>query len=110
MAQRIGTVLDEHYFRTSDQPNDWQLSLLSDDESDYEWERDGEPVIRAIANAAEIPEEAASDIQEVLEIENATLITTFLEKKQSSQAIRITIKRTRLTTVGARSGMPLSIR
>ena len=71
MAQRIGAVFDEHYVRTSDQPNDWQRSLQSDDESDYEWERDGEPVIRAIANAAEIPEEAASDIQDVLEYENA---------------------------------------
>jgi hypothetical protein len=71
MAQRIGTVFDEHYVRTSDQPDDWQRSLLSDDESDYEWERDGEPVIWAIANAAEIPSAAASDIQEVLEVENA---------------------------------------
>jgi hypothetical protein len=64
-------VFDEHYVRTSDQPNGWQLSLLSDDESDYEWEREGEPAIWAIANAAQIPEDAASDIQDVLEYENA---------------------------------------
>jgi RES domain len=41
--------------------------MLSDKESDYEWERDGEPVTYAIMNAADIPEAAAKDIQKILE-------------------------------------------
>jgi len=41
--------------------------LLSDKESDYEWERGGEDVVYAIMNAADIPENAAGDIQKILE-------------------------------------------
>lgn len=67
IADHIETAFEQHYRRTSDQPTYWQQSLLSDRESDYEWERDGEPIVWAIANAADIPEEAAQDIQAILE-------------------------------------------
>jgi hypothetical protein len=67
IAERIDTAFSQHYTRTSDQPNDWQYSLLCDKELDYEWERDGEPVVYAIMNAAYIPETAAEDIQRILE-------------------------------------------
>jgi hypothetical protein len=67
MAERIDEVFAQHYRRTSDQPSSWQQSLLSDRESDYDWERDGEPVVWAIANAADIPEDAAQDIQALLD-------------------------------------------
>ncbi len=67
MAVRIESAFDQHYRRTSDQPDFWQQLSLSDRESDCEWERDGEPVVTAIANAAIIPEEAATDIQAILE-------------------------------------------
>src|SRR6266496_5876326 len=67
MAERIETVFEQHFRRTSDQPNSWQQSLLSDRESNYHWERDGEPVVYAIANAAKIPQEAAQDIQLILD-------------------------------------------
>ncbi|HRQ60873.1 MAG TPA: RES family NAD+ phosphorylase [Alphaproteobacteria bacterium] len=67
MAERIDFVFEQHYVRTSDQPSSWQYSLLADKESDYEWERDGEPVIYAIMNSADMPEEAAADIQTILE-------------------------------------------
>jgi RES domain len=67
MADRIEQVFEQHYSRTSDQPHGWQVTLLSDRESNYDWERDGEPVIWAIANAADISEEAARDIQTILE-------------------------------------------
>lgn len=66
-SERIDTVFDEHFALTSDQPNSWQFSLLSDKESSYDWERDGEPVIYAIMNAADIPENAAEDIQRILD-------------------------------------------
>lgn len=70
IAERVETAFEQHFRRTSDQPASWQQSLLSDRESDYEWERDGEPVVYAIANAAEIPEQAAQDIQAILDDKN----------------------------------------
>ncbi|MDD3020391.1 MAG: RES family NAD+ phosphorylase [Alphaproteobacteria bacterium] len=66
MAERINSVFEVHYERTADQPSSWQCSLLADKESAYEWERDGEPVIYAIMNSADMPEEAAEDIQKIL--------------------------------------------
>jgi hypothetical protein len=70
MAERIEEVFEQHYIRTSDQPNSWQQTLLSDRESDYDWERDGEPVVQAIANAADMREDAAQDIQTILDDEH----------------------------------------
>lgn len=69
IAVRMEKVFGEHYRRTSDQPNAWQQTLLSDREADYDWERDGEPVVQVIANAADMPEAAAEDVQAVLEDE-----------------------------------------
>jgi RES domain/HEPN/RES N-terminal domain 1 len=67
LAERVETAFSEHYYRTSDQPNSYQSMMLSDKESTYDWERDGEPVADAIMNSADIPEAAASDIQKLLE-------------------------------------------
>ena len=44
LADRVEQAFAEHYVRTSNEPDDWQQSLLRDRESDYEWERNGEPV------------------------------------------------------------------
>lgn len=67
LADRIETAFEHHYIRTSDQPTAWQQSLLSDRESDYEWERDGYPVLDAIEGATEIPREAAEDVLAILD-------------------------------------------
>ena len=67
LAGRIETAFEHHYIRTSDQPTAWQQSLLSDRESDYEWERDGYPVVDAIEGAAEIPRQAAEDVLAILD-------------------------------------------
>jgi hypothetical protein len=67
LSERIEDVFQAHYDRTSDQPNSWQQTMLSDRESDYDWERDGEPIVQAIASAADMPEEAAQDIQTILD-------------------------------------------
>ena len=66
LADRIDTAFNHHYSITSDQPHSWQQSLLSDRESDYEWERDGYPVLDVIEAAASIPREAAEDVLEIL--------------------------------------------
>ena len=67
LADRIESAFDDHYIRTSDQPDSWQQSLLSDRESDYEWEREGQSVLEAIEEAAVIPQEAAADVLEILD-------------------------------------------
>lgn len=67
IAERMEEVFKQHFFRTSDQPTDWQYSMLKDKELSYDWERDGERIIYAIMNAANIPEAAANDIQQILE-------------------------------------------
>jgi hypothetical protein len=67
MADRVEQVFEEHYTRTLDHPNSWQATMLSDRESEYDWEREGEPVTDAIMNSADLPEEAARDIQQLLE-------------------------------------------
>ncbi|MEO8723344.1 MAG: RES domain-containing protein [Sphingobium sp.] len=67
LADRIEEVFETHYIRTSDQPNSWQITMLSDRESTYDWERDGEPVLDAISNAAVIDDEPAQDILTILE-------------------------------------------
>lgn len=66
LADRVEQAFAEHYARTSNEPDDWQQSLLRDKESDYEWWRNGEPVHDAIECAARIPDEAVSDVLEVL--------------------------------------------
>jgi RES domain/HEPN/RES N-terminal domain 1 len=66
MSERIDSVFEEHFSQTSDQPPYWQYV-----DKETEWERDGEPVIYAITNAAEIPEEAAEDIQRILEYQHS---------------------------------------
>lgn len=67
IAARVETAFQEHYRRTSDQPDSFDITLLSDPESNYQWERDGEPVVEAIMNSAEMPEAAANDTQAILE-------------------------------------------
>ncbi len=67
VAELIEIAFDQHYVRTSDQPNDFEYMMIRDRESSYEWERHGEPVVYAIMNAADIPEKVAEDIQKILD-------------------------------------------
>lgn len=66
MSDRVATAFEQHYDRTSDQPSSMQYAMLKDKESDYEWDREGEPVDEAIASAASISEAAAVDIRSIL--------------------------------------------
>lgn len=66
IAAMVEVAFEQHFIRSSAEPDSFQIAMLSDRESDYSWERDGEPVVDAIANAAEISQEAAEDIQQVL--------------------------------------------
>ena len=70
MSKVIERVFEEHFVVTDVDPNYFQTAMLKDKESDYWWEREGEPVIYAIMNTAKIPENAAEDIQELLNEKN----------------------------------------
>ena len=73
LATRIGEVFAEHYTKTLNVPNPLQQSLLSDRESGYDWERDGEPVTCAIMDVAQISEDVANEIQAILEEEHGDM-------------------------------------
>lgn len=67
LADRIQTVLEQFYQRTSDNPDSYQSARLADKESDYWWTRDGEEITDVIENDVEIPRKAAEDVQEILQ-------------------------------------------
>jgi len=66
LSDRIERVFDEHFVRTASEPDGFEYALMKDPETSYDWEREGEPTIYAIMNAADIPEQVARDIQEIL--------------------------------------------
>jgi hypothetical protein len=65
-ADEIEGAFNRHYRRTATEPDDYEYMLLRDKESSYDWERHGEPVVDAIANAAEVDETIAEDAQRIL--------------------------------------------
>jgi len=65
LADRVEGAFEEHYRRTSTEPSSLEYMMLK--EGDYDWDREGEPAVWAIANAAEIEEAPATDVQKVLE-------------------------------------------
>ena len=67
LADRIEAAVSQHFERTSTEPSDFEHLMLSDRESNYDWERHGEPVKDVISNLAEIDESITSDVQSVLE-------------------------------------------
>jgi len=66
LADQIEGAFERHYYRTSDQPDGFEYSMLRDKEIDYEWDRHGEPVLNAIGEAAEVEEEIAQDLLDIL--------------------------------------------
>jgi RES domain-containing protein len=73
LAQRVERAFEDHYYRTPEQPDHWQYTLLNDPESSYEWTRHGLPVLEAIQQAAEIPPVVARDVLEILSLEHDDL-------------------------------------
>lgn len=67
VANLFESAFDEHYERTSTEPEDWEYSLVSDRESNYEWERKGEQAKWAILNAGNVSEDVAEAIRTVIE-------------------------------------------
>ncbi len=66
LATHIERGLTEHYQRTPTEPSSLEYRMINDRESNYDWERQGEPIIELIEYTARLPHEAAKDIQELL--------------------------------------------
>jgi hypothetical protein len=62
----IDGAFERHYARTSADMDGYEWAMHKDPESDYVWERKGEPAADAIMNAAALGEAAAQDIQRLL--------------------------------------------
>lgn len=71
LAVRVEQAFEDHYVRTLDHPSSWQERMQADRESNYDWEREGVPVLDAIAEAAQIPDGAAEDVLTILEERNS---------------------------------------
>lgn len=67
VAESVELAFEQHYTRTSDQPDGFQSMMLADKESNYDWDRDGEQTVYAIMNALNSSEPLAKDIQLYLE-------------------------------------------
>lgn len=67
LADHVEAAFGDHYVRTANYPDSWQERAMADRESDYVWEREGQPVLEAIEDAAVVPSEAAADVLEVLD-------------------------------------------
>ena len=66
LADEIEIAFGTHYTRTVQDPNMYEMMMLRDKESNYEWDREGQETVDAIMDAAEIPEDAAKDVQDIL--------------------------------------------
>lgn len=73
MAGIVETAFESHYSRTATDMNGLEWAMHKDPESSYEWEREGEQTVCAIINAAEIDEQAAHDIQQILADEHGDI-------------------------------------
>lgn len=67
LADRIERAFKDHYERTPTDPEGYEAAMQNDRECDYQWERQGEEVAWAIANAAVIEESVAEDVLVVLD-------------------------------------------
>lgn len=71
LADQIERAFDEHYYRTPTNPDAFEAAMQADSGADYHWERQGEEVLRAIADAAVISDAVATDVLSVLEARHA---------------------------------------
>lgn len=67
LADKVEIAFEQHYLRTATNPDSFESAMLADKESSYEWERKGDEITYVIGDAAQIPHDAAADIQEILE-------------------------------------------
>jgi hypothetical protein len=65
-ANQIEAVFEDYFEVTASQPDAYESLMMGDKESDYEWQRKGEPTVNIIAGIANVDEAIAADAQKVL--------------------------------------------
>ncbi|MDE2405026.1 MAG: RES family NAD+ phosphorylase [Sphingomonadales bacterium] len=66
LADAVEGAFERHFEQTAYEPDFFESALQRDKELDYEWWREGEPVLLAIAAAADISEALAQDVLDIL--------------------------------------------
>lgn len=66
LSELVEQALETHFERTADEPTVYEYAMLRDKESDYNWDRTGEPVVEVIGEILECDEEIAKDVQSIL--------------------------------------------
>lgn len=67
LAKLTDKAFEDHFDRTSNEPDGWEYSMLKDPDIPYEWEREGEEAQWTIAETAEVDEDIAEDVRLILE-------------------------------------------
>lgn len=67
LADRTCRAISEHFYRTADQPDAWQEMRQRDKEDDYNWNREGQPILDLIQEIVETDVDIASDIRTILD-------------------------------------------
>ncbi|EJC80179.1 RES domain-containing protein [Rhizobium leguminosarum bv. trifolii WSM2297] len=67
ISDRVDGAFQRHFSRSRMEMNGYEWAMSKDSESSFDFEPEGEQIVYAIMNTAEIPECAAADIQSVLE-------------------------------------------
>lgn len=67
LADEIEGAFNRHFIRTSPDPSAFESAMMRDKEIDYDWDQEGEPVLWAIADAANVSEPIAQDVLDILE-------------------------------------------
>ncbi|WP_299774083.1 RES domain-containing protein [uncultured Tateyamaria sp.] len=73
LSDHIERAFEQHFERTTRDPDGMQWAMMKDKELDYDWEREGELAVWAIAGAAEVDEDIATDLQIVLNDRHADM-------------------------------------
>jgi hypothetical protein len=67
MEDEVAVAFREHYDITRSEANLIEHNMRMDDEINFEWERESDPVTDVIAEGADVSEEVAEDIRRILE-------------------------------------------
>lgn len=68
LADDVQGAFERHYYRTPVDASDFEYMMMK--ETNYQWEREGQPAVYAIEEVAHIPHDAAEDVRQVLEGRN----------------------------------------
>jgi hypothetical protein len=70
LAYKVEAAFESHYERTASEPDAFEYAMQRDSEFNYEWEREGDPVLDVISSALGCDEPLAIEVLEILRDKN----------------------------------------